>query len=281
MATHEFGGGWTEIKLDLLQRYLVSWLNVMQNQVFDLVYIDAFAGSGKCTVRGQDGEIDGSALRALNRHGFHQYYFFEQDKRRAQDLRDLCQSPEYSGKEVVIQEGDGNTLVKQVLNNHDWKSTRAVLFLDPYGMEVEWETLQAIASTKAIDVWYLFSISGLARNAALQFSAVDQGKEAIITRALGTDEWKDAFYEQHPQSGLFDTEPNMQRSMEVADLERYVRERLLTLFPAVLEPKRLVNKNSAPLFSLFFAVSNPGVKAQRIASDIAGHLLHKFKRPPL
>tara|TARA_R110002110_G_scaffold415835_1_gene657189 strand:- start:17883 stop:18728 length:846 start_codon:yes stop_codon:yes gene_type:complete len=279
MATHEFGGGWTEIKLDLLQRYLEAWLRVMKNQPFELVYVDAFAGSGKCSVRGQDGEIDGSALRALSLHGFGQYYFFEQDRGRAQDLRNICQDPQFSGKNIDVQEGDGNALVKKMLNEHDWQSTRAVLFLDPYGMEVEWETLKAIAETEAIDVWYLFSISGLFRNAALQYSAVDKGKEAILTRTLGTDEWKLALYEQHPQGGLFDTEPNLQRAMEVADLEIYVKDRLSTVFPKVLNPKRLVNNKNAPLFSLFFAVSNPGEKAQGIAAGIANHLLHKLKTP--
>lgn len=277
MALHEFGGGWTEIKLGLLQRYLEAWLKVMRNQTFDLIYVDAFAGSGKCSLKGSDGEVDGSALRALSLGGFDRYYFFERDKGRAQELRNLCSDPRYSTKTIIVEEGDGNSLVQKLLSGQDWSATRAVLFLDPYGMEVAWDTLKAISHTQAIDLWYLFSISGLFRNAALQYSAVDKGKEAILTRALGTDEWKHALYTQHPQSGLFDAEPNMERTMEVNDLELYVKGRLGDIFPLVLEPKRLVNKKNAPLFSLFFAVSNPSVRAQGIAKNIADHLLHKLK----
>ena len=39
------------------------------------------------------------------------------------------------------------------------------MFLDPYGMEVEWKTLQAVAATRAIDVWFLFPLAGLYRQA--------------------------------------------------------------------------------------------------------------------
>ena len=41
----------------------------------------------------------------------------------------------------------------QDLCHKDWSSHRAVLFLDPYGMQVEWTTIEAIARTGAIDLW--------------------------------------------------------------------------------------------------------------------------------
>jgi three-Cys-motif partner protein len=46
----------------------------------------------------------------------------------------------------------------QKLCDKDWTSRRAVLFLDPYGMQVEWRTIEAIAATKAIDLWLLFPL---------------------------------------------------------------------------------------------------------------------------
>ncbi len=39
-----------------------------------------------------------------------------------------------------------------------------MVFLDPYGMQVEWSTIEALAATKAIDLWYLFPLGvGVAR----------------------------------------------------------------------------------------------------------------------
>ncbi|MEW6074198.1 MAG: hypothetical protein AB1726_16580 [Planctomycetota bacterium] len=38
------------------------------------------------------------------------------------------------------------------------EARRKVLFLDPYGMQVEWVTIEAVAQTKAIDLWVLFPL---------------------------------------------------------------------------------------------------------------------------
>lgn len=44
----EWGGNWTEIKLDILKRYLEAYLTAMtdQRQRYRLGYIDGFAGTG-------------------------------------------------------------------------------------------------------------------------------------------------------------------------------------------------------------------------------------------
>ena len=41
------------------------------------------------------------------------------------------------------------------------------MFLDPYGMQVRWDTIEAIAETKAIDLWLLFPL-GVAVNRMLK-----------------------------------------------------------------------------------------------------------------
>ncbi|WP_157998421.1 hypothetical protein [Desulfosporosinus sp. OT] len=41
-----FGGPWTLLKLDILEKYLSFFVQAMKNQNFKLCYIDAFAGSG-------------------------------------------------------------------------------------------------------------------------------------------------------------------------------------------------------------------------------------------
>ena len=42
----DFGGPWTEQKLKILERYLDAYTTALKNQRFELVYIDAFAGTG-------------------------------------------------------------------------------------------------------------------------------------------------------------------------------------------------------------------------------------------
>ena len=48
--------------------------------------------------------------------------------------------------------------LKDLCQNRNWKNNRAVLFLDPYGMQVTWDTIKAIAATNAIDLWILFPL---------------------------------------------------------------------------------------------------------------------------
>ncbi|MDB6060852.1 MAG: hypothetical protein JWM78_955 [Verrucomicrobiaceae bacterium] len=273
MESHEFGGGWTELKLDLLEKYLKAYGIALKNQNFKLIYIDAFAGTGESRTKGENGhDMEGSALRALNSEGFSSFIFIEENKKRFAKLKALCARPEHLEKDIHLFAGDANHILRDFLKTFDSRAWRAVVFLDPYGLSVNWETLEAIAATHAIDVWYLFSISGLARNAANRWVAVDSGKEAAIDRALGTPEWRSAFYSDTGQGNLFDSDPHVIRHADIDDLELYVRARLKVLFPEVLLPVRLPKRGS-PLYSLFFAIANKSPAAIGLAKNIAGHII--------
>ena len=89
---------------------------------------------------------------------------------------------------------------------------------------------------------------------------------------LGTPAWEADWYEAGAQSNL-DGSSDYRRTASVDDIARYVHGRLLSLFPAVLEPLRLRNRNGGPAFALFFAMSNPDPKAIELATRIAGHIL--------
>src|SRR5690606_687521 len=153
---------------------------------------------------------------------------------------------------------------------------RGIVFLDPYGMEVKWETVEAIAATEAIDCWYFFPLSGLYRNAPHDPTKLDQKKEAALDSVLGTTDWQSRWYSHQigPQS-LFETESQAVVRADVDAIEAYVGERLRSVFKgAVLPPMRLRHNGGAPMASLFFAVSNPGHKVVALARRIAGHILN-------
>lgn len=76
----------------------------------------------------------------------------------------------------------------------NWRNNRGVVFLDPYGLQVTWDTLVAIAQTKALDVWVLFP-SGMGLNCLLTKSGdIPQEWQETLDRSLGTKEWRSAFY---------------------------------------------------------------------------------------
>jgi three-Cys-motif partner protein len=181
-----------------------------------------------------------------------------------------------SGRKIDVFKGDANEAVRRLIAGRSWSRTRAVMFLDPYGMSVEWDTLRAIRSTEAIDVWYLVSLSGLFRQAARDGNAVDEKKRAALSRMLGTDDWEKAWYQETATRDLFG-EARISRTANVPEIEAYVHKRLSELFPKVLKPRTLCDDRGVPIFALFFLISNPDPKAISLATKIAGHILKSGK----
>jgi three-Cys-motif partner protein len=277
---HSFGGVWTRIKLEALERYLVAFNTALSKQSFTRLYIDAFAGTGRCDIKidGEKQSIDGSARKALcTVPSFHKFFFIELRPKKLAALNAL--GAEYPDKTIKLIQNDANSALKTLCDQHQWKNERAVLFLDPFGMHVEWSTLEAIAKTEAIDVWYLFPYYGLYRQATKNADALDADKETALTRVLGTDEWRKAFYGKNPQSDLFGGGNGDVREADHKQMLEFVSQRLAKLFPAVTDPKILYqggnskNPSGAPLFALYFAASNPAPKAKGLATKIAKGIL--------
>ena len=66
------------------------------------------------------------------------------------------------------------------------------------------------------------------------------------------------------------------RSDRIADVNAivaYVGERLAIVFQTVSRPRRIYHSRGMPLFSLFFAVSNPDPGAIGLATKAANHIL--------
>jgi len=280
---HEFGSQATELKLALVKAYSSAFTTALRGRFSELWYFDAFAGTGERTERipaRSGGLFDpmpeqvirhpGSAKIAIDvQPPFNRLFFVEQRPRKAEALRAL--RAQYPARAIDVIAGDANKAIPELLRSVDWSSRRAVMFLDPYGMTVDWLTLKAVARTRAIDLWFLFSLSGLYRQAARSAAAIDAKKRAAITRALGTDEWEKELYAS--QRGFFSDQLPQRRTANVAGLQDYVRRRLKTIFPAVLPPLALPPHKKPQRFSLFFATANPSAKATALATRIADHIL--------
>jgi three-Cys-motif partner protein len=285
-ADHEFGSQDTDLKLSLVEAYLKQFTTALRGKFSELWFFDAFAGTGERTVRvaARDGDLfdeptpesverrRGSATIAIEvKPPFDRIIFVEERPSSIAALRALRN--QHPDRQIEVIAGDANREIVEAIRRANWRRTRAVMFLDPYGMSVDWETLKAMAETGAIDVWYLFSLSGLYRQAARKAESIDENKRAAITRILGTDEWERELYAQPAQGNLLDNLGELQRTADVRGLEAYVRTRLQTIFSAVLPPAALPVNSRPQRFSLFFAMSNPDRQAIGLATRIAGHIL--------
>ena len=282
-TSQKFGGNWTEEKLNIFTSYLDAYLIALQSQKFKKIYIDAFAGTGEIETSDGGHYLVGSAKRALSADKkFYHYYFIEADEQKAAELRNMVNT-EFSHltRIVTICCGDANEKLAQIIKDVDWRYNRGLLFLDPYATQVNWTTLENVAKTKFIDVWYLFPFSALER--MLAKNGKYEKWEDCIDRLLGDSGWQTEFYKKDPQQTLFDMfsdetilhrEEKMIKDANPEHIKDYIISRLETIFPCVSKHPRIFrNSKRSPMFLFCFAISNESPAAQKLALRIADHIL--------
>jgi three-Cys-motif partner protein len=297
MAKQKFGGDWTEDKLSRIKEYLQAYNTALKNQRFSREYIDAFAGTGYREVGSEEGTddaflfpelaepevrrfLDGSAKIALNvEPGFSRFTFIEKNPNKVKDLLRLAD--EFPGKDIRIEQGDANTWVQSICDE-PWDYRRAVLFLDPCGMQISWQTLEAVAGTKCIDTWILFPLCVGITRLLSKNEIPDESRCKPLDFLFGDRSWLDAFYRQPASASrtqrTFLDEPEEKtgtvQRIGLSAIEEYYRARLRTIFAGVANNTvRLKNSKNVPLYLLFFVAGN--AKGAPIAVKIAESIMSR------
>lgn len=288
----QFGGSWTDQKLQRLQKYLIAYQEALKNQPFTLDYIDAFAGTGYNTPKAKP-EIqsplfndlaskdtreflDGSARIALQiPRPFHHYFFIEQDADRYAELPKLkTEFPSLASRIHPVND-EANHYLTALCKNHNWlrENRRAVVFLDPFGMQVTWTTIEAIAKTQAIDLWLLFPLGIGVMRMLPNHGQIPPAWRKRLDAMFGETDWFDAFYSKQNSLDLFGAESEVSiKKADYAAISAYFVKRLKTVFPHVAKnPLPLLNSSHCPLYLFCFAAANP--KGGPIATKIAEHIL--------
>ncbi|MDD3925881.1 MAG: three-Cys-motif partner protein TcmP [bacterium] len=278
MLKHQFGGDWTEEKLSRVKKYLPAYTTIFKSNEkarhYTTTYVDAFAGTGYVHLDKKDADetclipelleqdtqdfLKGSAAVALETEpAFDRFLFIEKDMSYAEELNRLKEIYPQRRNRITIVNGDANDYLKIWCQATDWTMNRAVVFLDPYGMQVEWSLLETIADTRAIDLWILFPLGAAMR--FLQRKEPPQGiLREILTRMLGTEQWIDAFYKDSGQMNLLGEDEEIIRAADFKKIASFFVERLETIFPGVVKnPLQLKNTKNVPLYLLCFATANP------------------------
>ena len=128
-ARARYGGRWTSEKLDILEKYLNAYTRALKNQPFQLMYIDAFAGSGYVELQQDDPEatdfMRGSATIALDigDKQFDRLIFVEKDRVRCDELERLRAG--WPDRDIRIVNADANRFLHDL--HQDWRRWRGVL----------------------------------------------------------------------------------------------------------------------------------------------------------
>ena len=286
-----FGGSWTEQKLNCVSKYLSAYTTIMNKQNFKFAYVDAFAGTGYRELKLDEDQKEilfpelisqeilnfrqGSVRNALEvKPRFQKYFFIEQDEHNFSELKKLkdefVQKQDFLPDDIVCLQSDANTFMNDFCNNN-WEMHRALVFLDPFGMQVEWKTIESIANTKAIDLWLLFPI-GTVNRLLKRDGDIRPSIQKKLNRFFGNETWYDVFYKIAQQIPMLDDQDRWEKTGDIfIEIERYFVKRLKEIFSGVAEnPLPLRNSKNVPLYLLCFAAGNPkgAPTAVNIAQDI-------------
>jgi len=157
-------------------------------------YIDLFAGTGKFKVEGTPNFYLGSALTALTAEIPFTHYFFADNNAENINILEKRSSSLPLQKKFMI--GDANEKVREIVDEiltvdkeyirDVWPSLN-LAFLDPDGLELEWNTVAILAKVNRMDLIIHYSQGGLTRNLRKLF---DAHGETLIDRFFGDAEWR-------------------------------------------------------------------------------------------
>lgn len=276
---------WTQDKLERIRKYLVAYTTIMQKRSHKFAYIDGFAGTGYHELKQEESDggaslfpevgepevqafLDGSARIALQVNPrFGKYIFIEKSTKKTAELEKLRSDFPDKADDIIIHNDDANDRLQQLCGK-SWASCRAVLFIDPFGMQLTWDTLKGVAKTKAIDTWILFPVSAVNRLLKQDGKIPDAWRRRLDTM-FGEPDWFDVFFPK--KKSLFDDAEAREKTADMNLIGKYFNERLTSVFAGVApKPYTLRNTRGAPLFLLCFAAANPAAAktALKIAQDI-------------
>ena len=288
-----WGGRWTEEKLDAFEKYVNAYLTIMNSYREKcnrkLIYFDGFAGSGSRNETKKEKNSDllqelfkdlsldeeeletykGAAERVLSisQRGFDYYYFVDKDKESSLKLYELL-APFENDKTLVYRNSDANKQVEMLAQAmHNDKCLTALVLLDPFGMQVDWRSIELLRGTRT-DLWILIP-TGVIVNRLLDRKCELTHIEKLSS-FFGKDEefLKEFFYKKKKVDTLFgETEIVEKVKKPIEKIAELYIDQLKTIFDYVTEkPLVLYNTRNTPIFH--FACASNNATAISIASQI-------------
>lgn len=248
--TYRISQEYARFKLYALQAYLQITLTAMRKKNwYALNYIDLQSGPGKNKIGDQI--YLGSPLIALTtKASCDNYWFNELDVHHFNSLKQRVSASERASQVHYSQE-DANSAVDVVMNEIEtmdkhanslgkW-STFNIAFLDPEGLEINWETVEKLASAKRMDLIINFSVSGINRNLH---------NPEVLNRYFGNNDWSKYI------SGSFPARRREWINLYRKQLERFDYH-VITDEETGHQEIRMRNSKNAEVYCLVFASKHP------------------------
>ena len=266
---------WSAEKLDILGEYLHAYTTIMRKQretwLRSFSYVDAFAATGTFYDKDADEYKDGSPFVALRTEpSFDDFCFIELDADRLKRLSDRVSS-ECPSCMVEYCQGDANDVLTNVIARRITRANkrRGFVFLDPYGLEVDIDTVKALGNAGTFDVFINLSTMGITRLLDRN-QAPSPNAQAILRRVFGDLKWVENQYVV--EYDLFGERRVSRDALAPTQVAEAYIDQLKSSFEHFSRPILMRNSKNAPLYVLFMASQN------RSAVKITNEICAKYER---
>lgn len=265
----DWGGYWTEIKLDVLRKYLAGF-NTASRRAGATVYLDLFAGAVTNSRKDTGAEYPGSSALAMGTSPpFTRLVFWELEGPAAHLQRDLVQAFPQDDRFRVVA-GDCNAHLEEGLAFvEDLRWAPAFAFIDPKGLDVAWTTLERLSrwrrdsKGRKVELWILMPEPALARVLGLG-GVRGESSASLLTRLFGCEDW--IAIHQRRQRGEYTPE---QMRAEFVNLLRW---RLTTVLGYhTTHALALGNVSNQPVYTMVFATDADA--GSSIMRDVYSHAM--------
>jgi three-Cys-motif partner protein len=181
-------GSYTEDKYDFIRLYCALFSSGMRYKwKGKRVYIDLYAGSGKCRIKGTNKVLLGSPLIALSMDvPFDRYIFCESDQTKMSALKQRVERL-HSLSEIHWVPRDCNGSVEQISALID-RDNLVLCLVDPNDCDIHQDTLKTLSQTaRGVDFLCLLATGMDAKRAASYYLQPENTK---LDDMLGNAEWR-------------------------------------------------------------------------------------------
>lgn len=182
-------GEWSRDKHHFLRRYLDAFTTAMKAKGWGgLHYIDLFSGAGVERIK-NSAELEwGSPLIAAKlRYPFSQLHVVELDTKKFEALQERLNGCELDTPAQCLR-GDCNEKVREITKEVP-KGSLSVAFLDPYGLDLQFRTVDALSERRGDLIIYFPDFLDIVRNRSRYVEKPDSKLDAFLGSCV---DWRSA-----------------------------------------------------------------------------------------
>ncbi|MDO8529047.1 MAG: three-Cys-motif partner protein TcmP [bacterium] len=184
-------------KLKYFEKYLNAYL-LATKKLPKKYFIDAFAGTGKCIVNNSGNEVnnsgnevDGSAMIALKaKNSFNGYLLIENKKGNIVELKSKIEKEIPTERKLAakVLHEDCNEYLKDLYKSI-YPYSGYLIFLDPEGPELFWETIRCLSKINKADLLILYPYD-------MSLVRLTKNFKDKLDKFYGTGDWRKIYSER-------------------------------------------------------------------------------------